>query len=826
MCVQFSLILHLQAFPAISKTDDTSQQIGQRLASPTSSCVSSTTSDSIYSKTSSKNITDESPIAAISQASSFSTSLCERSTLSTFDDDRRSLNDGFIAGMEDKEVDISRIMSEPVISGAFEQGEYVRLGDVCPRETLSDTMIFDHSMLETPLRHNRSNSLEDTLNGSGRKSSLRRGQPNSLKAGLLQGDEKEVQKLRRSFGLDKSDISLPVPINMQHMIDEGQYVHLDNSFNDYLDTHDQEPLAETIAATHDVKKLEQNTDDKSVGFTKEQTDLQESLEDGNSPENVAAKSDESGKADIELTEASCVELGDQKTLAQQKQESKDSLLSQTSSIISPVTYIKEREMTRSISADSGKGSMCEEPMDITDAAIESLTNSVFDQKESTSQTQETSSVDLCATSDNTNFETSNLTKNGSHSKKSASTQDLVREVETPTPTRVSRSKSLLEGGFRKNKIKPNLQISAETHKLLARAGYISEKKAEKPNEEFEDFAVPCNLKFPVIKQAETVNPRRESIIALQKNNAGHVKNNILQFNKICETKTAEDKFTSPLRFSNSTTRRKGISPLRIVKKDCSTESFKQVINASLDTSFGTAKVPISTQMIKPSDPTTLKTQEENMNSTGLKRKPSIYYAGKDSVSKLRNLKAGIESPNTTIMEEDESKSSITEDENPQIFDTETLNETVFISDDEEKKRLFDGKSIEHNRSLQETIINVCTPRSEKLKQALEKADCGNKENKEKTAQGKSLHKMPEIKPSILTTPLTLEKISLRTASNKTPLEVFKTSKSPRSPVKPLKRLGSSPHSPRSRSIRSPKLVKNRRSLLSSMPNQNDDLNNL
>ncbi|WAR20522.1 RHGBA-like protein [Mya arenaria] len=827
------------------KATRSSNQVGHRLAGSPSSTVSAPV---ICSSSQSKSITDDSPIAALVQ-SSFSSSVCEQSTMShvaTYEDDRHSLNEGFIIN-DEKEGDITRIMSEPAISGSHEKGEYVMISDVLPRESVSESMLGE-SRIETPRNHGRSFSVDSTLEGSMRKGSLKRGQPNSLKAGLLQGDQSEVHKLRRSFGFDRSDIGFPMSDSVANTSDDGQYVQLDCSL-DYLT--EKNPADMTVA---DLSMCKDDFDDSpgSVSRIKSTTSLVSTKSEMNEGGKDAGyvcddeseacsktgsgmyklfhkNKQESEPMDVDSVNGDIFKLHDDmpKSLAQQKQESKDSLLSEASSSLSPLQNFKEREMTRSVSADSGQGSICDETrIDSVDATPESITSGKLTEKErvgietmhefekSASDALMSVADETCRMSDNEgdipvfdesqNDQTWNESlKPGLVQKKSLSTQHLDREFE-PTPTRVSRSKSLLEASLMQKKanVKPNLQISAETHKLLARAGYIKEHKVETKSD-FDDFAVPG--KFPFIQQAEALNPRRESIIQLQKNKAGFVRQNIRQFDRISEDKKeVDDRHASPLRFANSTSRK--MKPPMVFHKPCGgftkeVDGIRQTLNFSKDKMhFGTAKVPISTQLIKPSDPLNTTTDGK---STGLKRKPSIYYAEKDA-------------DRSVITNTGDSDSSM------DFSSAHSVNESRF--EHEVGNQTSDGKP-ELDLSITNAInsVNVCSPLNENVKTAgnEDKANVNNKENTGTPT------KMPDIKQPILTTPISLESVKFRTASNKTPIELIKSSasKSPRSPIKPLKRLGSSPHSPRNRVIHSPKMIKtNRRSLLSTIPNQNEDFN--
>ncbi|XP_045176312.2 uncharacterized protein LOC123536882 [Mercenaria mercenaria] len=846
-----------QAFPAQKAVNR--QQIGHRLATSPSSTTSATSvqSTSSCNQQSSKNITDDSPIAAIAQ-NSFSASMCEQSIISTYDDESRSLNEGFIMN-EEKEGDITRIMSEPAIAGSHEAGEYVMLDDmIMAQESVSDSTFLSSRSNETPRGHSRSFSVDSTLDGSTRKSSLRRGGPNSIKVGLLQGDQSEVSKLRRSFGLDKSDIGYPIPVSVANVDDEDQYVQLDNSF-DLLNTR---PKQDTVENQNDNVEETDNSSPGSVSRCKStvsSTSLAsnggKNVQDGYECDDESEAGFSSIPSETAVFESKMIlhkDMDDQdykgegnvseeirKTLAQQKQESKDSLLSEASSTMSPIMSFKERELTRSISADSGKGSMCEEPREESgNVTLDSISSSVIDKdspviklesKEISDQLDsevkmEVDMTDATGTDDthlgqDLNASGENISKQTLIHQKSVSSQDLKREEKTPT--RVSRSKSLLETSIsqRKNNAKPNLQISAETHKLLARAGYIKEQKDENPKPDFDDFIVPGS--FPFIKQAETLNPRRESIIALQKNNAGKVKSNVQQFDRITGSAVKseiESRHASPFRFPNSTSRKRGTARLRIPpvfnKSDLETSVNSDHFNTSKDKiSAGTALLPISTQLIKPSDPDFNLNDVAESKKSGLKRKPSIYHAEKGGIvpplNKSRNISGSLDITTESI---EDTASGFGND-----ISCDKLDDTVFMESLKGKSGFLGGVSLDLDQSLQDTINDVCTPRCERVQRT------SDKENSEQT----SVKKMPELKPSILTTPVTLDSMTFRTASNKTPVDIIKSVKSPRSPIKPLKRLGSSPHSPRSKVMRSPKLVKsNRRSLLSTIPQQNEDFENL
>ena len=758
-------------------------------------------------------------------------------------DERASLNDGFIVTDKD-EVDVSFMMSEPDISRLGYEGEYVSLDSIA-RQTVSDTSV---CVLDRSRHHNRSYSADNTLDGSLKKSSLRRGQPNSVKAGLCHGSEREVQKLRRSFGLDKSDIGYPIPVSVANMsgvdvLDLDQSITSFDSGNIPSETVSCASL-DIVSSTHGGSpgSVSQNFVNKTNASNRDIEPMEIdpgpciSLEKDNEKLSKIEGSENTKNAVKSEKNESTVPEGEKKKLVDQKYESVDSLFSEASTC-SPVCQV-QREMTRSISNDSGKGSICDES--IVDSANNTVLESdafITETKEAESESKAESKITVetetlaendTSKSQNTDTNVANgeklemLEQNTDEKpplpQKSRSMHDLQHEVRTPT---VSRSKSLLDNTVskRNNGGKPNLQISAETHKLLARAGYIREPKMEKPKDNEEDFTFSGNVKFPLIKQAEIVNPRRESLIALQKNKAGFVKNNVRQIDKISEeTEDLVEKYASPYRFPNSTSRKRGMSPLKVpVGLSRSNTSFGEE-----KLSLGTAKLPISTQLIKPSDMVAQKGQDMNVSlnkSSSLKRKPSIYYAKRETEDTVGlNFKASLDRKinlgnSNVIKESEEDDTDINKASKGGANNGKELEHT-------EIPVVLNGQSIDLDESLMETINMVCTPMSEKLRENSDRISKSNKENTSKIPR-----KMPDLKPPI-TTPLTVDNMTLRTGSGKTPVEVLKTAKSPRSPVKPLKRLGS-PASPRCRIGGSPKMLKNRRHLLTAAPSQNEeDVNNL
>ncbi|KAJ8308535.1 hypothetical protein KUTeg_013409 [Tegillarca granosa] len=408
----------------------------------------------------------------------------------------------------------------------------------------------------------------------------------------------------------------------------------------------------------------------------------------------------------------------------------------------------------------------------------------------------------------------------------------VHSIKDSLTANVSRSHSMYCNTSLIKK-QPNLQISAETHKLLSRAGYLANNNTQSASDD--DFVVmgPGILK---IKQAETIKPRRESIIQLQTAHKGRVKHSIKQFNQGISNQDADvtERHMSPYRFANSVSRKVGNTSLKVpdIMNDtpCEINDMQEVVNINR-LGKGQAKVPISTHLLKPTDQVTdgeTISCDESEKATGVcrknsvKRRPSIYYANSEAKNKVLN-KTQVKMLDVTlanvqeesvIMDDEpcDGKSSI--DQEPMDV-TETTDKNAEKMQDTDKENGLDANTevitekdkddqhqvafdkVELNESLVETINSICTPRLDKItkydekfvKSPLRETNTSFQETPPKLPP-----RVPIIKQPILTTPLT-DRVCLRTAGGMTPRQVIKNCNSPRSPMKPVKRLKSpgSPH---------------------------------
>lgn len=679
--------------------------------------------------------------------------------------------------------------------------------------------------------------------------SLRRGKPNSIKAGLLQGEQKRVSKLRRSFGLDKSDISDPIPVmvpplpqclDAKSVGNEQKADMKDNSvklrsdisiskINGNLSEVDnsEDKNSSAVDNTQNVAKSEDGTEkSKQTSETAYDSDVSEARSstisgdtvkidpiNSNSPVSESTSGEESSKP-TDIVQNQTNDDSNKKYPKMQTVDSTDSLLSGQLE-----TSPSSKSMSRSISTDSGKGSMFDE-------------SGVVDNCEPGKQQ---STGNIGTEEDEMETEASILEDNANETKMKKC--NSVHSVKDSLTANVSRSHSMYCNTSLIKK-QPNLQISAETHKLLSRAGYLSNKNAQAASDD--DFVVmgPGILK---IKQAETIKPRRESIIQLQTAHKGRVKHSIKQFNQGINKQDTEvtERHMSPYRFANSVSRKVGNASLKVPdilnNTPCEVSEMHEVININR-LGKGQAKVPISTHLLKPTEDETVDS-DKNEKGTGvgrkisLNRRPSIYYASsegsknkvlnKTQVKMLDVTLANVQEESVIIEEEPcAEKSSIdqepmdvtettdkdaqqiqdTNKENGQCSNTEVVNtEKMEKEKDDEHQVAFD--KVELNESLIDTINSVCTPKLDKIAKYVDEKFVKSPLRETNTSFQESTQtppklppRVPIIKQPILTTPLT-DRVCLRTAGGMTPRQVIKNCNSPRSPMKPVKRLKSpgSPH---------------------------------
>ena len=758
------IYIFLQSQSELNQSEQT-QQVGLRLASPTCTPKSSEDSD--------EQIEQGSPLPVILNQSNSSVAAVEQSMVSVCDD-RNSLNEGFI-NYED--LDISEM-------------SHVQRDE--PRHCLSDTAI----MYGNDSTYN--NSLSRSMSLEAQKNRLRRGQPNSVKTGLLHGERENVQKLRRSFGLDKSEIGEPVALfipdlpQIQNAKDILSNTETLNHRHANIDKNHQESHRMEYTSQCKTSKIEsvsvskQLEQQKSTNYISVESEAGFSTVSGNTvifvQENGAPKSaDEKIQIHNKCTE------NDNETKRFQSSTSTDSLLSGQENV-----FVNEEKKTiaRSLSQDSGKGSMLDLSGENENVAINSP-GSISQNKvnvDETTKNGSNSALNLNRAGDEGNV--ANITSGSegqNEMNKDLNTEkryNSAHDLKQTFSKSVSRSQSLCEPPRKSTpNITPNLQISSDTHKLLSRAGYLASKSTAATSEDVVVMGPPP----PKIKQVEVVIPKHESIMELQTKQRGRVATTARHFD--CDV---SERHSSPYRFPNST-RKRGMSPIRIptifTKSDEEAVKMKELVTVNQKLGKGQAKLPISTQLLKPTeDVTTINSScsAAAPHGTKLKRKPSIYYTADHN--RLNESSILLE--------------KVSEEESMEV----DISDPVIQSDKENKTKrqsFYDEDQL--NESLQATVNDICTPMSEKI----DKDYLEDKESENITPS--STPKIPTIKMP-LSTPLT-EMVVLRTAAGMTPRQVIKRS---RSPVKPVKRLRS-PGSPCRNSQRKHSPSRANKHRLSSIP---------
>lgn len=623
----------MQAEYELSQSEQT-RQVGLRLSS----------GSPLTSEDSDEQNEQGSPLPIILNNSNTSILPTEQSVISVCDD-RNSLNEGFIV---DEDLDISQNDTSQVTR------------DDLPRHCLSDTAIMYAN-------DSNASSLSRSMSLDAQKIRLRRGQPNSVKTGLLHGEKENVQKLRRSFGLDKSEIGEPVPLlipnlpqfqnakEISHVVDNVGYKGEDRSTTPELPVLKIETNTEFSSAVVESNDVNMESDNILTFDSDKTTNIEISTDDKEHKLPLSTSSDGLLYGQ---------EVGHEES--------------------------DKKSLTKTFSTDSGKDSM----VDFSSANLG---------KETSACTLEESKANI-------------------QTKRSNSTYDLKK----PLLASVSRSQSLCESSKKPlPNITPNLQISMDTHKLLSRAGYLASKSSSS-----EDVVV-MGPPAPKIKHADVQIPKHESVMELESQQRGRVANTAKQFNDISE------RHRDPHRFPNSTSRKRGVSPIRIptifAQNDEEAAKMKDLVSVKQNVGKGQAKLPISTQLLKPTEDVASAAPSKSK----LQRKPSIYYTA------------------------DHCK----------------LNESSLL----EKVSEEEGMDIETTGCARKTNSNV---QINKENQAVI-----GKQSDDRKSTPSCQSKVPDIKLP-LSTPLT-EMVVLRTAAGMTPREVIKKS---RSPIKPVKRLRS-PSSP-------------------------------
>lgn len=363
---------------------------------------------------------------------------------------------------------------------------------------------------------------------------LRRGQPNKLSNGLLEGKAENVRKLRRSF--DKSDIGHPIPIIVPVLPEKFPTTDGDrdsaagsrqSSFAQEATRQAQPSVASGLkhpmmVGTEKARTVsggsegsdkagEQSMDMESSllhvvlpppsGFG-DQSVMEVGNNGGGDNDSKSDEESESGFSTISggtviLNPAACLHSLQKEegrvprsmsyhgssvsvnapSLSLQPSTSVDSLISTGSESSAASSTHHSRPLDRSVSIDSGKGSL----LDSTEVRSSSRSlNTTF---------VKSGSLDCCSLQLEGgvmgSLETASSLHGGNRSIKSLSAEDLKSGTKTERPA--ARSHSMYTAGSgRHANIIPNLQISAETHRLLNRAGFLDSSLP--PN--IKDVAVP------------------------------------------------------------------------------------------------------------------------------------------------------------------------------------------------------------------------------------------------------------------------------------------------------------------------------------------------
>ncbi|XP_062601374.1 rho GTPase-activating protein 11A-like isoform X2 [Saccostrea cucullata] len=763
---------------AISSDSQMSDSIGQRLAGQDDDDSNSPGPDNVNTSSTALDVSN----GSLNVDQSNFTFGPDQSIISVCDD-RNSLNEGFICS---EDVDMSQAdtttLSSVCSDGAINRNRSSTCGEPV-RTCLSDSSV-NCSRLGSDSSVDRSDVFDKSLNVSKRTKILRRGRPNSLKAGLLSGEPRKVQNLRRSFGLDKSEISDPIPLYVPDVADmESTSL---NKSNEHERQHEVSSVKETLK---DIQALESNLNSQSFRKSLSINDL--SLKTENDTQSLLVGKTQDGE---KVTENPKFQTCD----------STDSLLSGQQSVsASPET--KKKAMQRSISTDSGKGSMFDES-GVMDASSSQDADQFLDGNLGMDVIENILSAGA----------PSSVTENKDEKeiRKSLSSTNLVKG-DKPRLS-ISRSQSVYNAASKRQpNITPNLQISTETHNLLSRAGYISKKGMKKTSDD--DFQV-MGPPPPRIKQAEFHKPKRESILELKVKHAGRVAASIKQFetgditpaiaNKAVENIASADlveRHNSPLRFPNCVSRKAGASPLKLPSMLTRKESLankKSDCHPNKLLSKGQARLPISTQLLKPTEQATVTNVDTPNTGSNFRkpvRRPSIYYAKDGDTPKVDKFKdtriddsvfeAAVATP---LPEEPMETSEDSIKENPQ--NKENVSTIESIKEEESEDSISDTLTGTPLKS--ETIDNVKTAKLPKILQPLG------------------------------------DSVILRSPAGLTPKQMLQRSQttcSPRSPIKAVKRLGSSPGSPAlsRRHSMSPRRTQHKISLPASVPEYlHDEMNGM
>ncbi|XP_064603066.1 uncharacterized protein LOC135468632 [Liolophura sinensis] len=432
----------------------------------------------------------------------------------------------------------------------------------------------------------------------------------------------------------------------------------------------------------------------------------------------------------------------------------------------------------------------------------------------------------------------NLGVTGTSARKASSLANLQKPCSSETTATCSRSQSMYERVGKSQHAAPNLLVSADTCKLLTRAGYVKEMGKVRQEVETQPREENIEERAP-IKRAMAKIAHHESVLGLRVNNKGSVAQ---KAQKLAEKHAYEtERHKSPLRFPKSTSRTRGASPVGIPKifarGDSDAERFRQMaLNSLRRDCHGpvrrtSANLPISTQLLRPSAEATgcCQTQSSQDSKISCRRKPSIYNVqnepprtgshklARQGVNPVAKLTSSVMCTDNTdcnpdmvtahveAMSNEDSVLQSTVD-GDSVFNLTPHPFGDFTEEAENSITTMDLSGITNaalypcslkpsqrfslSASLQETINDVCTPVSKKVLKKHAKVSPNTPQ------EGNQVHGCDERNPC---TPhirqALMERsngphVHLRTSKGMTPRHLHLHKSSPASPLKAVKRLAS------------------------------------
>ena len=354
----------------------------------------------------------------------------------------------------------------------------------------------------------------------------------------------------------------------------------------------------------------------------------------------------------------------------------------------------------------------------------------------------------------------------------ARAQSFRASKEGAEPVLLRKSESMRVG----QRLRTNLTtmpVSAEMHHMLSRVGVVGE-----------DESKTTNTQAPFVakeKQSEDSgsadkgdNMVRESVLNLKE--AAVVSSNVKELSCKLDRELA-DKRASPLRFTNSVTRNRGCSPVRIptifAKADSEAQKYKQMVTKSL--------------LRSPAKPAA--TAAAGCGSAGGGATSSASQRGKPILPISTNLLRtdSVESAKKRLNggPSAEERAGTGAGDTPVRPPSSSLHHT-------------DLHSININESLLETIEQCCTPTSERLKRSeleFSREVAALRDSTNMAADSSAVPHTPQIKSTLLNNQDFTSRLLAKGLC--TPKGVAETpGRKYRSPVKPVKRLQGSPRSPR------------------------------